>query len=384
MPSFQYEFIADGIVEDLITHLARLPGFLVIARNSTFAYKGQSPDIRSVGRELGANYVVEGSLRAMGDRLRVTVQLINSHSGNHLWADYFDRDAEQIYHVHDELVAGIVGCIEPALAHAEVEALDHRASGDMDAWQYYWKAMSLIRRRGWHGENFSEAERLFRQAISVDKDFALAHARLALHLALGHLAGLIPDAKEVYTEAETAINLDPNRSEVLGFAGCAIQDVGTIDRGIDILERAIELNPSNSQAWGALGAGYLMSKRYEEAVEKLEYGVRISPGDSFLQSFYGSLLAIALSRIGKLDEAIARARAACRIEGGTPNPRITLAALLSTANRESEASNVINETLRLYPSLSIEDARAMVGGRLGGALQSIWPNLNDRTLGLSK
>ncbi len=119
--SREHEFLADGIVEDLTTHLARLPGFLVIARNSSFAYKGQSPDIRAVGRDLGVRYVVEGSLRSMGARLRVTVELIDAGTGNHIWAEQFDREAGSIHEVHDELVAGIVGCIEPALAHAEAK-----------------------------------------------------------------------------------------------------------------------------------------------------------------------------------------------------------------------------------------------------------------------
>ena len=367
-----HEFLADGIVEDLTTHLARLPGFLVIARNSSFAYKGQSPDIRTVGRELGVRYVVEGSLRSMGERIRITVQLISTETGSHLWAEHFDRDAESMLMVHDELVAGIVGCIEPALAHGEVEAIERRRSQDLDAWQYFWKASSLIARRGWYGEAFGEAEGMLREAIKRDPDFALAHARLALHLALGHLAGLTPDATEVHAEAECAITLDPNRSEVLGFAGCALQDVGTTARGIDLLERAVELNPSNAQALGALGAGYLMTKRYEEAVEKLEYAMRISPRDPYV-SFFGCLLSIALSRVGRLEDGIERARAACRIDSGLPTPRVTLAALLLQANRSEEASAVLQEALQLHPGFSHNDALGMVGRHLGKPLLSIWP-----------
>jgi adenylate cyclase len=373
----EHEFIADGIVEDLTTHLARLPGFVVISRNSSFAYKGQAPDIREVGRDLGVRYVVEGSLRSMGQRIRITVQLINTKTGSHLWSDQFDRDSESIFMVHDELVAGIVGCIEPALASAEVEAIDRRQPGDLDAWHYFWMASSLIARRGWHGETFGEAESLLRKAIEIDPDFALAHARLALHLALGHLAGNVSDIAEVHSAAERAIVLDPNQSEVLGFAGCALQDVGTKTRGVDLLERAIELNPSNSQAWGALGAGYLMTSRPEEAIEKLEYAIRINPRDPFLRTFFGSLLAIALSRVGRIDDAIDRARAACRIEGGAPNPRITLAALLVLADRCEDALDTLREAKGLYPSLSFDNARGLVGGRLGKALQSIWAKADE-------
>ena len=223
----EHAFLADGIVEDLTTHLARLPGFLVIARNSAFAYKDRSTDIRTVGTELGVRYVVEGSLRAMGDRLRLTAQLINAETGNHLWAEHYDSPAETIFTVQDELVAGIVGCIEPALADAEVEVIERRPQYDLNAWDYYWKATSLWSRRGWHGEAFGQVEKLLRAAITADPGFALAHARLALLLALGYVAGIAADADEVHAVAERAITLEPNRSEVLGFAGCALQDVGT-------------------------------------------------------------------------------------------------------------------------------------------------------------
>ena len=370
--SREHEFLADGIVEDLTTHLARLPGFLVIARNSSFVYKDRSPDIRTVGRELGVRYVVEGSLRPMGEQLRLTVQLINAESGSHLWAEHYDRPIGSIFTVHDELVAGIVGCIEPALAHAEVETIERHRLCDLNAWHYYWKAISLWARRGWHGESFAETEKMLRQAIALDPEFALARARLALLLSLGHVAGIVADVDEVHVEAEHAIGLEPNRSEVLSFAGCALQDVGTTGRGLELLERAIELNPSNSQAWGSLGANHLMARRYEDAIEKLEYSIRISPRDPH-RAFFGSLLAIALSRVGRIEEGINQARAACRYDSGLPNARVALAALLVQADRPEEASAAVKEALHSHPHLTHAEAGVMVGKRLGEALRSVWP-----------
>ena len=132
--------------EDLITMLARLPGFLVIARNSSFAYKGTSPDIRQVGRELGVNYVVEGSLRPVGKNIRVTIQLIEAETGNHLWANKFDKPADEFDEMQDEITLGIATRLEPELAKAEVQRIRKREEGNVDAWGYYNQAAGLLSR----------------------------------------------------------------------------------------------------------------------------------------------------------------------------------------------------------------------------------------------
>ena len=219
--SRDYEYLADGMTEDIITLLARIPSFFVIARNSSFSYKGKQRDIRQVGRELGVRYVVEGSLRPVGDRLRVTIQLIETATGNHIWAERFDRTAADLFEVQDEITNAIVARLEPELTRAEFELIRRRPPADMDAWDYYRQARGILSMKGWHESTFSEGAELYRKAIALDPEFAPARAGLALLLAIGHLIGYVAEPDEALTEADQALALDSDSSEVLGFAGCA-------------------------------------------------------------------------------------------------------------------------------------------------------------------
>jgi adenylate cyclase len=231
-----YEYLADGMTEDIITLLARIPSFFVIARNSSFSYKGQRHDIRQVGRELGVRYVVEGSLRPIGNRLRVTIQLIEAETGNHIWAERFDRAAADLFDVQDEITNAIVARLEPELTRAEFELIRRRPPADMDAWDYYRQASGILSLKGWHERTFSEGAELYRKAIALDPEFAPARAALSLLLSLGHMIGHVTEPDEALAEADRALALDSGSSEVLGFAGCALSDIGHTTRGIELLE----------------------------------------------------------------------------------------------------------------------------------------------------
>jgi adenylate cyclase len=348
--SREIEYLADGLVEDIITLLARMPGFFVIARNSSFSYKGQRRDIREIGQELGVRYVIEGSLRPMGKRLRITVQLIEAETGNHLWAEHFDRVADDIYELQDEVTTGIVTRLEPELTRAEFEQIKRLPIADLDA--------------------FAEAAELYRKAIALEPDFAASHSALSLLLALGHMVGYVSEPDEALAAAERALELDSRRSDVLGFAGCALSDLGHTTRGIELLERAIEGDPSNAQAWVALGAAFLASRRLDEGVEKLAHGIRISPRDNRLAIWRG-LLAMALGRQGNLEEAIEQARLGCREDNKLHNPRVILTMLLIRAERLDEAKEVFEEALRIRPGLSEREMQGIVGRRGAQTVQSI-------------
>ncbi len=369
--SRDYEYLADGMTEDIITLLARIPSFFVIARNSSFSYKGQRRDIRQVGRELGVRYVVEGSLRPIGNRLRVTIQLIEAESGNHLWAERFDRTAAELFDVQDEITNAIVARLEPELTRAEFELIRRRPPADMDAWDYYRQASGILSLKGWHEQTFSEGAELYRKAIALDPEFATAHAHLSLLLAIGHMIGHVTEPDEALAEANQALALDSDSSEVLGFAGCALSDLGHKTRGIELLEKAIEQDPSNAQAWVALGAAQLTNRQPERAIESLEHGLRISPRDNRL-AVWGGIYAVALGFVGRFDEAIEQARAACRRDDKLHNPRVVLTALLVHEGRLEEATSALAEARRIRPQLSLREARGIVGGRFANALRKIW------------
>ena len=359
-------YFADGLTEDVITLLARMPGFFVIARNSTFSYKGQSPDIRVVGRDLGVRYVVEGSVRPLGARLRITVQLIEAETGKHLWAERFDRPAEEIYDLQDEITSGIVARLEPELARAEIELIKRRPPSDMDAWSYYQQAHGLLSLKGWRQETFEEAEALLDKAIALDPDFALAHACLSLILALGHMFGLAPVGKpadsRAIAAAEQAMNIDGRSSSVLGYAGCALSDVGQTTRGLEILETAVENDPSNAQAWVALGVSLIHADKARTGIEMLQHGMRISPVDNRL-AYWGTNLAYTLFRLGRVEEALNEAELACRRDDKLHMSRVVLALILSHMGRSTDAEMAIREARRIRPNLAIAEVRSLVGRR---------------------
>ncbi len=367
----EYEYLADGMTEDIITLLARIPSFFVIARNSSFSYKGRRPDIRQVGRELGVRYVVEGSLRPIGDRLRVTIQLIEAETGNHIWAERFDRAAADLFDVQDEITNAIVARLEPELTRAEFELIRRRPPADMDAWDYYRQASGILSLKGWHERTFAEGAELYRKAIALDPEFAPARAALSLLLSIGHMIGHVTEPDEALAEANQALALDSDSSEVLGFAGCALSDIGHTTRGIELLEKAIDRDPSNAQAWVALGAALLTNRQPELAIEKLEHGLRISPRDNRL-AVWGGIHALALGFVGRLDEAIEQARIACRRDDKLHNPRVVLTALLVDGGRLEEAASALAEARRIRPRLSLREVRGIVGGRYAKAMRKVW------------
>jgi adenylate cyclase len=364
--SREFEFLADGFTEDVTMLLARIPGFFVISRNSSFAFKGKTPDVREVARDLGVRYVVEGSLRPLGPRIRITAQLTEAVAGNHLWATRFDRPVDEIYDVQDEVVTGIMAQLEPELTRAEFEKVRRRAPADMNAWAYYQKAHGLLSLKGWRRETFAEATDLLNHAIDLDPQLAVAHAYLALIHALGHMFRLSSDGEDSETlaiaAAETAIEIDNQNSKVLGYVGCALCDIGHTNRGIDILERAVEIDPSNAQSWVALGVGLMSQGKVKRGVEMLEHGMRISPLDHN-SAYWGTNLANALYRLGRVDEALEAVTLACRRDEKLEMARVVLAMILHGLGRKREAQEAMAEAFRINGDLGIEQIQIIVGRR---------------------
>ncbi len=375
----EFKFLTEALSEDLITILARIPGFVVIARQSAFAYQGRSVDSRQIGRELGVRYIVEGSVRPVGQQLRVGTQLIDATTGAQLWADRFDGQAEDLLELQDQIVRAIASRIEPELVRAEVALIRRRRDANPNAWSCFRQGAGLISLKGWSEETLTQATALLRQATALDPDFALARAQLALFLSLGARLGLVADGAaavtEARTEAERAVAIDHDASEVLGYAGCALAELGDAQRGAEILERAIENDPSNAQAWVALGTSLcFLQKMDPTGLEKLQHGMRLSPRDHRL-GFWGTFYALALARHRRLTEAHEEVRAACRRDPQFYVARVVLALTAAGLGRREEAVMALREARRLRPRLSLDEIQLLVGRR-ATLLAALWSEVS--------
>lgn len=349
-------WVAEVLGEDISIALARIPGFVVISRNSAAYYRNREFTIGQVGRELGTDYVIEGSVWEAGDRYRVSVQLMDCKSEQFLWADRTEIEADRLASYQDDIVRQIVGRIEPELNRAELTSLRHRQPVDLGAWALYRQAHATLGLQGWNEASFEEAVRLLREAIAREPQLAFAHAYLALLLALGHLIGLVTDetsGEQAEVAAETALKLDSNDSDVLGYAGCALADLGKMQRGIGLMRRAVELDPSNAQAHAALG-GALLRSGDPEGIERMQHGIRISPRDNRL-AVWEAVLARGLLSLGKVDESIEVAEHACRSDDKIFLPRLVLAIAQLTSNRPDAARAALEDARRIRPQLSEAD-----------------------------
>ena len=375
----EFRFLTEAMSEDLITMLARIPGFIVIARQSAFAYQGRSVDSRQIGRELGVRYIIEGSLRPVGQQLRVGTQLIDATTGAQLWADRFDGQAKEVLELQDQIVRAIASRIEPELVRAEVALIRRRRDASPNAWSCFRQGAGLISLKGWSEETVRQATALLRQAATLDPDFALAHAQLALLLSLGARLGLVADGAsavmEARTEAERAVAIENDTSEILGYAGCALAELGDVQRGTEILERAIENDPSNAQAWVALGTTLCFLEKDATGLEKLQHGMRLSPRDHRL-GFWGTFYALALAQHGRMTEAHEEVRAACRRDPQFYVARVVLALTATSLGSKEEAVAALSEARRLRPLLSLNEIQ-LLGRRHAALLAPLWSEISQ-------
>ena len=373
----EQEYLAEGLTEDLTTLLARIPGFWVIARQSTMVYQDAPVDVRQIGKDLGVRYVVEGQLRKIGDQLRVNARLCETERGTHLWTGRLDRELAHLATLHDELASEIAAQLETELVRAEADLAHRQPLADWDAWTYYKRAHARLLLGGWHEETFAEAADLLRKAVDLDPDFALAHAYLALLLALGWRFGLDIDRssvrQEAGAEAERAMAIESSLSEIQGYVGCALADIGETSRGLSILEQAVITNPSNAQAWVAMGAARLVSGQIEQGVDDLQHGIDISPRDPRL-AFWRSLLAQGFAILGRVDDALEQVTIACRQDPRSHVPRVVKSLLLLMAKRDDEARAALEEARKIRPRLSFRELEIFLKP-YGEAIRPLWESL---------
>jgi TolB-like protein/class 3 adenylate cyclase/Flp pilus assembly protein TadD len=310
----EQEYFADGIVEDIITALSRFKSLFVIARNSSFTFKGKAADIKKVGQELGVRYVLEGSIRKAGGRVRITGQLIDAVSGAHLWADKFDGSLEDVFDLQDRITMSVVAAIAPKLDQAEIERSKRKPTEKLDAYDYYLRGLAVV--EGAIKDENEEALRFFYKSIEIDANFALAHAMVArcftLRKANGWMTDVAKESAETAKQARRAVELGRDDAAVLSRAGYALaRVVFEPEEGADLIERALALNPHLSSAWQFGGLLKAFRGEPETAIEHLAHAMRLSPLDP---SLYSMQTATALAHFvaGRYDESVLWAEKASR------------------------------------------------------------------------
>jgi adenylate cyclase len=289
----EQEYFADGITEDIITMLAGWRAFPVIARNSTFNYKGKTVDIRRVGEDLGVRYVLEGSVRKLGHRVRVTAQLIRADTNHHIMAERYDRDLTDLFELQDEIVTTIAGAIEPELLKFERERIIERAEHNHDAYALYQRGMFHHYRQ--NKQDNSEAQAYFRRALAIDVQYPQAMAALSIALCAAAYLSWTDNAERNYEEslefARRAVALDPRYPNGHFALALISMWLGSNDRAAAEFKEAIKLNPSYAAAHAVLGAVLNFQGQSEEGVASVEKGIRLSPSDPRLFIWLSGLAA---------------------------------------------------------------------------------------------
>lgn len=349
----EQEYLSDGITEDIITALSRLHWFLVIARNSTFVYKGRSVDVKQVGRELGVRYVLEGSVRKAGNRVRITAQLVDTMSGAHHWAQNFDRELADVFELQDDITQSVASAIEPKLVAAEGARSQGRSSRDMSAWDLVSRAMAHYGRM-----TTSESEiaiKTLRSAVERYPDYGPAHSMLAFALLVSGHVGWIPESDDSAYAAELARraaqldNEDPWAHLALGYVAFTRRRT---DETIKEYKRALELNPNFATAHGYLGWALAFDGQSDEAIRYFELALRTSPHDP-LKAFFYSGTGVAHYYAYRFDEAVEWTRNAIRERPGFTASRRLLCAALAQAGRMDEVDEEMATLRTMQPNLSI-------------------------------
>ncbi len=353
----EQEYFADGMAEDIITGLSRIKWLFVIARNSSFTYKGRAVDVKQVGRELGVRYVLEGSVRKAGNRVRITGQLIEASTGAHLWADRFDGALEDVFELQDRVTSSVVAAIAPKVEQAEIERSKRKPTSNLDAYDYYLRGVEGIHSQT--RESTSEALRLFHKAFELDPGFASAYAMAAFcysqRKAFGWVTNRSQDIAEAAPLARRALELTRDDALAISRAGMVLAYVvEDFDSGALFIERARILNPNLSAVWHASGWLKVWIGEPETAIEHLERFVRISPLDPLLHSVR-SAIAFAHVFAGRFTEAVSYAEKAL---ADNPNTHQTLRATALScawAGRAEQAQKAISRLLKIDPTFRVSN-----------------------------
>jgi TolB-like protein/Tfp pilus assembly protein PilF len=348
----EQEYFSDGISEDLITALSKLRWFFVIARNSSFIYKGKAVHMKQVGEELGAGYVVEGSVRKNGDRVRITVQLNDVANGSHVWAERYDRDAADVFAVQDEITEAIVAAIEPQLYAAEHFRARRKPPSSMDAWELVMRAMSHYGQVSPQDQLI--AQDLLQKAIAIDPNYCQALGLLSASYTFGAHMGWA-DASIVVPLAEraalAAVRIDGEDAWTHHALGAVHLITRRFDDALAAFELALHLNPSFSHAQNYYASALAFCGRWREAGEAASRALRLSPRDTFRALNYGSA-ALAQYVGGNYEEAIRLSQTAIRLRADFAGAHRVLVAAAGISGQQELAATALRELRRAQPNVS--------------------------------
>jgi TolB-like protein/class 3 adenylate cyclase/Flp pilus assembly protein TadD len=355
----EQEYFVDGMVEDLITALSRIRWLFVIARNSSFTYKSRAVNVADVGRELGVRYVLEGSVRKGGNHVRITTQLIDASTGNHIWAERYDRDLADIFRVQDEVVRQVVAAIEPNLEAREILRARAKPTEKLDAYELYLRARPLM--IPFTQDALRNAARLLQEAINIDPDYSDAWAAMAicrLHLTFG---GWDNDVNRGYTDAliaaQQSITADPGNGHSLAHAARVLAVAGgNIDEAVDLANRALHLHPNSAEVQTQCGWVFVVDGNSEKALECCAAARQLNPVDPYwFHTFNVTAAAYIVAR--RFEDAI---HWSGRVLASRPDDPVALrfhAVALTYLGRSAEASSAIAHMLTVQPNYQVSRTR---------------------------
>ncbi len=349
----EQEYFSDGLTEDIISALSGVPKLFVIARNSTFTYKGKPVKAQQVAEELGVRYVLEGSVRKSGDKVRITAQLVDALNGHHLWAKRYDRNISDIFAVQDEITQKIITAMQVKLTEGEEVKAAAKGTNNLEAYLKYLQANELINRI--NPESNALAKQLAEEAIALDQDYAWAYYVLARSYTLDAWLGTSKSPKQSIAKAmelfQKALVLDDTFAEAHGRLGFLYSMTGQYDKSIDEAEKAVALNPNSATAHFYLGKVLTFVGRYEESIPEYQIAIRLNP---IPPSAFPWSLGLSYAYMGQYEEAITWCEKAVRQEPNDLLARIMMTAVYSLSGRDEEARAEAAEVLRIQPKFSLE------------------------------
>jgi len=351
----EQDYFADGIVEDIITVLSKFRWLLVIARNTTFKYKGKRVDVKQIARELDVRYLLEGSVRKAGNRVRITAQLIDAVTGGHLWAERYDRELTNVFTVQDEITESVVTSIQPELDRAEVIRARQKLPENLDAWECVLRGRWLV--LGLTKENNSEARSFFEKALELEPNYVPALSTLAYShfsdLFFGWSQAPMQSIGKASELIERASRLDENDPWVQCIMGLRHFILREIDKAILHINKAIDLNPSFALAHGYLGVALAYGGEPESAIAEAQKAIRLSPRDPELFHF---LVGIGTAHFvaGRYEDAVEWAKKVIQERPDVPSGHRLLAASYGQLGNTDAAKVALEGVLRLVPGLSVD------------------------------